>query len=264
MRSKWLMVSVVAAVVMLASATSVFANHSWGKYHWEIAGAPLALNIGDSLAAGAWDGYLATANNNWNTLTPVLDNSIVAGAANNPIDCVPATGAVEVCASNYGNTGWLGIAGIWATRGKDAHITRGYVKLNDFYYAATPPGTGYNTEDDRLYVVCQEVGHEFGLGHQDENFTNGNLDTCMDYTSTMTAAQTTPNAHDAEQLEAIYAHVHGGDTGGGGGGGKPSAQGAVSSDWGRAIHSDPTGRADVFELELPNGEVKVTHVTWAY
>lgn len=33
MRSKWLMISVVAAVVMLASATSVFANNSWGKYH---------------------------------------------------------------------------------------------------------------------------------------------------------------------------------------------------------------------------------------
>jgi hypothetical protein len=27
------MISVVAAVVMLASATSVFANNSWGKYH---------------------------------------------------------------------------------------------------------------------------------------------------------------------------------------------------------------------------------------
>lgn len=270
MRSKWLMVSVVATVVMLVSATSVFANHSWSKYHWEIAEAPLSLDIGDNLADGPWNGFLDTANANWNDLTPVLNNSVVQGAAAS-VECVAATGAVEVCASDYGNTGWLGIAGISIKRGKDGHITRGYVKLNDFYYDATAPGTGYNTADHRLFVVCQEIGHVFGLDHQDEDFNNANLDTCMDYTGTMTTAQTTPNAHDAEQLEAIYAHVHGGDKvkGGGGGGkgggkGKPSGQGAVSSEWGRAIHADPTGRADVFARQSANGDLEITHVTWAY
>jgi hypothetical protein len=31
--------------------------------------------------------------------------------------------------------------------------------------------------------MCQEVGHTFGLDHQDENFNNTNLGTCMDYTN---------------------------------------------------------------------------------
>lgn len=35
----------------------------------------------------------------------------------------------------------------------------------------------------RCLVTCQEVGHTFGLDHRDENFDNGNLGTCMDYTN---------------------------------------------------------------------------------
>ncbi len=31
--------------------------------------------------------------------------------------------------------------------------------------------------------MCQEIGHDFGLDHQDENFNNPNLGTCMDYTN---------------------------------------------------------------------------------
>ena len=27
----------------------------------------------------------------------------------------------------------------------------------------------------------QEIGHTFGLDHQDENFSNANLGSCMDY-----------------------------------------------------------------------------------
>jgi hypothetical protein len=267
MRPKWIFVSVIATAVLLASATSVFANHAWSKYHWEITEAPLSLNLGDNLGSN-WSSYLATANANWNDLTPALNNAVVAGAATG--DCSAATGAVEICADAYGATGWLGIAGISVKRGKDGHITRGYVKLNDSYYDATTPGTGYNTADHRLFVVCQEVGHIFGLGHQDENFDNANLDSCMDYTGTMTAAQSTPNAHDAEQLESIYAHVHGGEKVKGGGGGnngggrgKPSGQGVVSSEWGQAIHSDSQGRPDTFQRELPNGNLEITHVTWA-
>jgi hypothetical protein len=208
---------------------------------------------------------LATANANWNNLTPVWDNSIVAGAATSA-DCVPATGAVEVCAADYGNNGWLGLAGISVKRGKDGHIVRGYVKMNDYYY--DDPTRIYGSDDRwRLFVVCQEVGHILGLGHQDESFDNANLDSCMDYTATMTDAQTTPNPHDAEQLEATYAHVHGGDTvkpPKGGGKDKKNGQESAPSEWGRAIHSDPTGRPDVFERQSANGDLEITHVTWAY
>jgi hypothetical protein len=72
-----------------------------------------------------------------------------------------------------------------------------------------------------------------------------------------------------DQLETIYVHTHGGDSGSGGGGGnngrgKPQkAHGAETSQWGRATHVDPAGRADVFERQSANGNLEITLVTWA-
>ena len=49
-------------------------------------------------------------------------------------------------------------------------------KVNDFYYAQD----FYNNAPWRQLVMCQAVGHIFGLAHQDETFDNANLGTCMD------------------------------------------------------------------------------------
>src|SRR3990167_937294 len=62
--------------------------------------------------------------------------------------------------------------------------------------------------------MCQEVGHIFGLNHQDENFGNENLGTCMDYTSDPSGtladpdqlSNEHPNQHDYDQLGIIYSH----------------------------------------------------------
>jgi hypothetical protein len=51
--------------------------------------------------------------------------------------------------------------------------------------------------------MCQEVGHDFGLGHTSEDGSTQN--TCMDYSNSPTSIS--PNAHDYEQLEIIYAHL---------------------------------------------------------
>lgn len=61
----------------------------------------------------------------------------------------------------------------------------------------------YNNPVKRQHVMCQEIGHDFGLDHQDES--GADLDTCMDYSSALDNAH--PNAHDYEQLETIYAHL---------------------------------------------------------
>jgi hypothetical protein len=60
-------------------------------------------------------------------------------------------------------------------------------------------------------VVCQEVGHTFGLDHQSES--GASLDTCMDYwhnTSSTDTRSTTPNAGDFGELSCIYdpAYAH--------------------------------------------------------
>lgn len=260
---KWLIVGTVAVLTLMFSATVASADHSWGSYHWEQKTAgPLQLVLGDNLSA-PWNSHLAAASDDWN-VSAVLDNSVAPGSVSSSA-CGPDTGEVEICADDYGNNGWLGIAGIWVTRGKNKHITKGYVQLNDYYFNQA----SYNTDDWRQLVTCQEVGHIFGLAHQDESFNNANLGTCMDYTSSP-AGNTSPNAHDYEQLELIYAHDHGSDGGGkpdkgnnGNGKGKPNNAGLEQSEWGRAIHSDPDGRPDVFELVLTDGSKLITHVTWA-
>ena len=83
------------------------------------------------------------------------------------------------------------------------HINYAYAKMNDTYYS---PGSSYDTTAWRALVMCQEIGHDFGLHHQDQNFNNANLGTCMDYTSDPGSNQH-PNNHDYQMLADIYAHL---------------------------------------------------------
>lgn len=247
------------------------AGHSWANYHWERSANPLPLSIGDNVDS-TWDQHLIDANSDWNE-SEVLNNTIRPGQAN-PRRCNPDTGVVEICNRSYGNTGWLGIAGIWAS---GDHITKGYVKVNDTYFDTAK----YDTDDWRQMVMCQEIGHVFGLGHQDEDFDNANLGTCMDYTSSP-GGNTKPNTHDYGLLESMYAHLDAGDSwaeappideGGGNKGKKPPKKdrgvanfaplSGGNSEWGRAIGQDGNGRDNEFVLNLGNGNSVITHVLWA-
>ena len=107
-------------------------------------------------------------------------------------------GRVEVCNAAYGNRGWLGIASISVNQ---SHITQATTKMNDTYYA---PGSKYDTPAWRAAVVCQEIGHAWGLDHQDES--GADFHTCMDYASNPDADNMHPNTHDYEQLASIYSH----------------------------------------------------------
>lgn len=196
-RHSRLMFAVLALVALAAVPTLSLANHSWGGYHWARTSNPFTLKIGDNVST-TWDSYLNTTISDWAS-SSVINLTKVAGTVN-PRTCKATAGMVQVCNSTYGSNGWLGIAGISITGG--THITQSYVKLNDTYFNTAQ----YNTPAWRNLVSCQEVGHAFGLDHQDENFNNANLNTCMDYTSNPDSNQH-PNAHDYSMLESIYAHL---------------------------------------------------------
>jgi hypothetical protein len=77
------------------------------------------------------------------------------------------------------------------------------VELNDYYFAGS--SYAYNNKAEQLHVICQEVGHTFGLDHQSE--TGESLNTCMDYyhnTSDNDALSTHPNQGDYDELLCIY------------------------------------------------------------
>lgn len=242
---------VAIAALLVSSAPGALASHNWGPYHWARTANPFTLSLGDDVST-VWDGSLTTASADWSA-SSVLHTAVVAGRTN-PKNCRPVAGRVEVCSSKYGNNGWLGIAQIWISGGE--HITQGAVKLNDTYFNTAT----YNTPAWRNLVTCQEIGHTFGLGHQDEAFGNPNLDTCMDYTSNPASNQH-PNAHDYELLESIYAHLDATTTVGSASASSPAAN--AQDDWGRAVGSNHRGDADEFEKDLGNGEKVLTHVLWA-
>ncbi len=190
-----------ALFLSVAAVAPAAANHSWGNYHWARTSSPFTLKLGDNVTS-AWDGYLGTASSDWSTST-VLDTTIATGAGAFKTKCPTSSGTVQVCNYTYGFRGWLGVAQIWVDG--QSHITQGTVKVNDSYFNTST----YNTPAWRQMVMCQEVGHTFGLDHQDEDFYNPNLGTCMDYTNDPDGPPSNvhPNQHDYDQLKTIYSHT---------------------------------------------------------
>jgi len=250
-KSSFRFVVMFVLISMLAAFPfSAEASHAWGNYHWARTSNPFTLKLGDNVN-GAWDSALTGASNDWSQST-VLDTTIVAGQSN-PKNCRPTSGRVEVCNSKYGNNGWLGIAQIWAS---GSHITQGVVKLNDTYFN-TPT---YNTSAWRNLVTCQEVGHTFGLGHQDENFNNANLGTCMDYTSDPSTNQH-PNKHDYDELVTIYSHLDSTTTISSAPAGFANADVHAIENWGEKVSDN--GHSALFVRDFGNGFKVFTFVTWA-
>ena len=252
----WRALVVAATLALGLAASDVSANHSWGGYHWARTSNPFTLKVGNNVSGAAWNSALTTAISDWSA-SDVLNLTGVTGLAN-PKNCRATSGRVEVCNSKYGNNGWLGIASISITGG--THITQGTVKLNDTYFNTAT----YNTSAWRALVACQEIGHTFGLDHQDENFNNANLNTCMDYTNNPGSNQH-PNAHDYEELDIIYAHLDSSTTisQGTAGSAFPEIDHDNPGSWGRLMKLTNDGRTAVYELDLGGGRKIVTFVIYA-
>ncbi len=260
-----LLVVAIAVFLAITLPTSSSANHQWGNYHWARQSNPFTVKLGDNVSS-TWDSYLATASSDWSA-SSVLNTTVVTGNGSNPRRCTPTSGRVQICNTTYGQNGWLGIASIWAN---GDHITQGTVKMNDTYFNLAQ----YNTPAWRRLVMCQEVGHTFGLDHQDETFDNVNLGTCMDYTndpdggaggaSNNDPSNEHPNSHDYAELDSIYQHVDTTTTVGFTVGN--SAQDIDTNDprdWGNAVRANNAGRAILFERDLGQGRRLFTFVYWA-
>lgn len=235
-----ILVALAATATLLAvTAAPAAANHSWGGYHWARTANPFTIQLGDNLST-EWDSYLVGASSDWsaNLFGNPVRTTVVAGSTTGR-KCRATFGRAEVCNAAYGRNGWLGIASIWAS---GSHITQATVKVNDTYYSSGK----YNTPTWRAMVVCQEVGHVFGLGHQDES--GADYGTCMDYHSNPDAENTHPNRHDYEMLASIYAHTD-----------STTTIGASSGATGRGLRRIDD---DLWVEELGNGKRRFVHVYW--
>ena len=250
------------------------ANHAWGNYHWARTSNPLKLDVMRAIAS-KWDASVTTSIADWEQ-SSVLSLTGKTASGVNPRKCTAIPGKILVCNAAYGQRGWLGIATIWAN---GDHITQATTKLNDSYHDVAP----YNTAPWRALVACQEIGHDFGLAHQNEQFTAPNLGSCMDYTNDPDGggaygpSNEHPNQHDYDQLQTIYSHNDTTNTsstqmtnfGLRVPGQAPVAPPGLNNEagdspaaWGKAIHTDGQGRPDVFVQDQGGGARKITHVLW--
>lgn len=248
---------VLALSVITASVAITSANHTWGNYHWARTSNPFTLRVGRNITS-SWTTAFNGAVSDWNAAS-VMNLTTVTGTAGT--NCSMVAGTIQVCNRTYGNNGWLGLASINITG--STHITQGTAKMNDTYFNTAT----YNNPNERRHVMCQEVGHLFGLGHTSENGTSQN--TCMDYFSNTGAnagstVSTRPNSHDYSLLSSIYAHLDSFTT-------ISSSSSAASSasevtedpiSWGQFKKQSKNGRSTTYEREHGDGSKTLTHVFW--
>jgi hypothetical protein len=274
----------LAACAALGAITPATATHSWGGYHWAngtsrtLAVRRAFVNTSATTAA-TWNRLFTNAMADW-AGKPLSFNVTDAPPGTDPKQCRPISGQTLVCNNAYGQRGWLGIATVWASGG---HISQATTKLNDSYYGMVR----YNSDSWRQMVACQEVGHNWGLDHQDETFNNVNLGSCMDYTNAVDGgivngfnygpSNVHANSTDTTHLTAFYNHTDGGSAASSTNFGirevgRPNAGppagfnapvGDTAAEWGVAVRNDSRGRPDVFVKDFGNGYKRVTHVFWA-
>jgi hypothetical protein len=235
----------LALVVAVAGATNlapVGAGHSWRNLHWAREETPFTLKVGNNVS-GRFNSILNRVAGDWRR-SDVLNMKVVGGKTN-PDRCRPTKGRVEVCNARYGDTGWLGVAGVWA---RDRHIRQAVVLMNDTYFE-TPE---FDDPTAMRHVLCQEIGHTLGLDH-----VNGH--TCMDDRHGLgKASYAKPNRHDYEQLERIYGHLDDRTTVD-----AVSLDGLSAADSELPISAVAKARGEpVIVEELGGGWERITYVVW--
>ncbi len=263
-------VLVVLVATLAIGSDPAQANHAWSDYHWARTANPFTLQLGNNVSS-TWTSYLTTASGDWssiafdgqtdsfgNKVLNPLRSTVVVGASKG--HCRPTTGRVEVCSGAYGNNGWLGLATVWVD--SSHHIVQGTAKFNDTYFNTST----YNNPNEKQHVVCQEVGHTFGLDHQSTD--GSSLNTCMDYFSNTgknagSTASTHPNLHDYGELTYIYTHFDSYNTATA----TAPANAAPAYAPGVADDGTPIGasqaRGIVYVTDLGGGNRIITWVHWA-
>ena len=260
-----------AALGAILISGSSLAAHSWSNYHWARTTTSFDLTIINSTTSD-WDPYVTNAVGDWSSSSKLNMAEDINGSTSKKDrrQCNGPAGGVRICNLAYGQTGWLGIAGI--SLDANGHISTGYTKLNDTYFTQSY----YNQPDWKQSVTCQELGHNVGLGHQDEIFDNTSLESCMDYQDPPFER---PNGHDYDQLDTIYGHTDSYDSYAGGGGGGGSGGGGCNAPPGKGCNKGATpghkgdigwgvslgrrGQGETFLQIDPDGTRHITHVTWA-
>ena len=190
-----LTIGALTTLIFVGGSVSSWATHDWNNYHWARTANPMPLKVVDSVD-GDWQSEFDIALSEWNnskSLNMHVASSDDSGRTRK--QCKMQAGQIRVCNATYGFNGWLGLATIGLD--PNGHIDQGTAKVNDNY------SSYWADLDQKRHVMCQEIGHLFGLGHTSED--GSSQGTCMDYSSD--PGSISPNTHDYDLLAQIYSHM---------------------------------------------------------
>ncbi len=171
--SIWLLV-----VFIMTFSLGLRATHRWGCWI-QPTNAPNFYNGANGEYTAIFDEVVSQNFDSWDNST-IMDLPRVGG---------PGFNTISGYNGFYGGTGWLGLATILQSSG--CTINEGRSDLNQSYL-----DNGSYSRTNKLHVACQEVGHLFGLDHNE-----GANDTCMN-DLILTAPH--PNDHDRIMLNSMY------------------------------------------------------------
>lgn len=122
-----------------------------------------------------YDQLLATAVANWDAGAPIDSLTLNVERIAYEYDCKHKTGVLKICSGDYGAVEWRGLNEV-KMNSQTKIIVSSSAFLNNYYLRS-------ESKEQKLYTICHELGHGFGLPHWDVNFYNQDLGNCMDYTS---------------------------------------------------------------------------------
>jgi hypothetical protein len=124
---------------------------------WETYGdVGLKITVYNALSS-EWHPYFTQALQNWafgHTPTSLL---LFTKELTTDSSCSSISNAIKVCNGDYGDTGWKGINEAMVT--SNGWITESTARMNDYYLSSASDG-------EKLYTMCHETGHAWGLNHQ--------------------------------------------------------------------------------------------------
>lgn len=174
----------VFATVGPASADHVYPSGA----HWSLEALGGVVTIENNLGP-EWDVALEAAIAQWERSARVRFEIGPPGA------CDDGIGTIELCAARYPGVTWIALTSLY--RGEDEHVDYSVVDLN----LAKRWGKA-----KRRFALCHELGHTLGLTHRPE--TSGS--SCMlARFAFVTNRPAKADAHDLEQVDALYEHAHG-------------------------------------------------------
>jgi hypothetical protein len=133
----------------------------------------LTLDIQNAME-DKYDQMLATAVQNWDAGAPIDSLTLNLEKIAYDFECKDKTGVLKVCSGDYGATKWRGLNEV-KLNSITKIIVSSTAKMNNYYLRS-------ESEEQKLYTICHELGHGFGLPHWDIDFYNKDLGNCMDYT----------------------------------------------------------------------------------